>query len=676
MHLKSWLLAVLAAALPLRAITVEVALNLPLESLAAARDFLRAQRKQGAAGPFVIRVHGGTYRLSQTLLLGPEDSGITIENAPGEQPIISGGRRIEGWRTSDGPLLTAPAPGNFRQLFVAGRRAQRARTPNNGFYRIDGPSSQDKPFLLRFRGGDIKKEWADRGDVEVIGLLLWAEIRMPIVSVDEALHIARLAGSPRPSNREKDARYWIENTRDALDEPGEWYLDTKTATLYYWPVPGDDLSRDEAIAPELEQLVRIEGARDIVLRGLDFRHTEWTLPAGGYADSQAAIEARSALEATDVENVTIDHCMFSHMGGYAIWFGRGSTRNRVTGNEIYDMGGGGVKIGDTTQPPNEADQSFENIVSDNDIHDLGLVYPSAVGIWVGQSSRNTISHNHVHDLFYTAISAGWTWGYGPNQCKGNIIEFNHLHHVGKAMMSDLGAIYTLGVQPGTIIRNNLIHHVESFTYGGWGVYLDEGSSEMLIENNVVYATKSGGFHQHYGRENMVRNNIFALGREYQLMRTRAEQHVSFTFEGNIVYYDSGRLLGSDWSGEGFRMDHNLYWDVRGEPVTFANRTLDAWRQQGRDRDSIIADPLFVNAGNYDFRLRPHSPALRLGFRPIDLSAVGPRGRAGLATATVGRPSLAPPRLWPMAVVPAGQKIPQTLFFQSIDLLGEGVLFTD
>jgi parallel beta-helix repeat protein len=152
--------------------------------------------------------------------------------------------------------------------------------------------------------------------------------------------------------------------------------------------------------------------------------------------------------------------------------------------------------------------------------------------------------------------------HGPNQCAGNIIEFNHLHHAGKAMMSDLGAIYTLGLQPGTIVRNHSIHEVDSFTYGGWGIYLEEGSSAILIENNVVYATKSGGFHQHYGRENTVRNNIFALGREYLSMRTRAEQHVAFPFEGNIAYYDSGRLLGSDWPGEGFRMDRNLYWDIR------------------------------------------------------------------------------------------------------------------
>jgi len=537
-----WIGALCFAALPLRAITVDVAPNSPIGSLAAARDLMRAQRKQGAAAPFVLRVHGGTYRLTETLVLGPEDSGITIVNAPGERPVISGGRRIEGWRVTSGPLLTAPASGNVHQLFVAARRAQRARTPNNGFYRIDGPSSENQPFLLRFRGNDIKTEWADRGAVEVVALLLWAEIRMPIASVDVASHTARLTGDPRPSNREENARYWIENTPDALDQPGEWYLDTKTATLYYWPVPGDNLTRDEAIAPDLSQLLRIEGARKIVLRGLDFRHSEWALPVGGYAATQAAIEAPSALEVTGAQNVSIEHCMFSQMGGYAIWLGRGSKHNRIAANEIYDMGGGGIKVGETVQRPDESDQNFENVISDNNIHDLGKVYPSAVGIWVGQSSRNTLSHNHVHDVFYTAISVGWTWGYGPNQCSGNTIEFNHLHHIGKTMMSDLGAIYTLGAQPGTVIRNNLIHHVESFDYGGWGIYLDEGSSQMLVENNVVYLTKSAGFHQHYGRENIVRNNIFALGREFQLMRTRAERHVAFTFEKNIVYFDSGRLL--------------------------------------------------------------------------------------------------------------------------------------
>ena len=169
--------------------------------------------------------------------------------------------------------------------------------------------------------------------------------------------------------------------------------------------------------------------------------------------------------------------------------------------------------------------------------------------------------------------------------------------------------------PGTVLRNNLIHDITSFTYGGWGIYPDEGSSHMLIENNVVYRCASSGFHQHYGKENTVRNNIFAFNRDYQLMRTRAEPHLSFTMERNIVIFDQGRLLGSNWTGDQFRMDYNLYWDVRGGKI----RLVD-----GQDAHSRIADPLFVNAGGGDFRLREGSPALELGFKPIDLSRVGPQ----------------------------------------------------
>ena len=143
-------------------------------------------------------------------------------------------------------------------MFVGGRRTQRARTPTNGFYRIDGPSSQDKPFLLKFRGNEVKKSWEGKG-VEVVALLAWAEIRMPIASVDEANHTARLTGNPRPSNKELDARYWIENAPDALDAPGEWFHDEANKLLKYWPVPGDDLMKDEVVVPRLQQLVRVEG---------------------------------------------------------------------------------------------------------------------------------------------------------------------------------------------------------------------------------------------------------------------------------------------------------------------------------------------------------------------------------------------------------------------------------
>ncbi len=613
----------------------------PIRSLAEARDAIRAKRQAGSREAFTVLVRAGTYIMTEPFVLTPEDSGspeapVVYAAQPGERPIFSGGRKIDGWRQGEKGVWTAEVPGvrdgrwYFRQLFVRGARAQRARTPTHGFYRIDGPSPKDGPFRLRFRGSDIRSTWAG-SDAEVVALLAWAEIRMPIISVDEATHTAVLTGNPRPSNRETDARYWIENTPDSLDSAGEWYLDRKSGVVSYRPRTGEDMTAEEVVAPALTQLVRLEGRpeegkliRNVTFRGLEFRHSDWTLSPKGYADTQAANEAGAAFEAVGAENVTIDRCVFSQLGTYAIWFGRGSKRNRVLHTHIYDVGAGGIKLGETRQHPDEALQNFENTISDCHIHHLGVIFPPAVGIWIAQSGRNTVSHNHIHDLYYTAISVGWTWGYTANQSKGNIIEYNHLHHIGKDMLSDMGAIYTLGEQPGTVIRNNLIHDVWSFTYGGWGIYPDEGSSDMLIENNVVYRTKSAGFHQHYGRNNMVRNNIFAFGSEYQLMRTRVEPHLSFTFVNNIVYFDQGQLLGSNWTGDKFKMDRNIYFDTRGGELRLAGKSFTEWQKQGQDAQSLVVDPLFVNAPSYDFRLRPDSPALKLGFKPIDVSTVGPR----------------------------------------------------
>ncbi len=225
-------------------------------------------------------------------------------------------------------------------------------------------------------------------------------------------------------------------------------------------------------------------------------------------------------------------------------------------------------------------------------------------------------------------------GIGAKQetpCRENIIEFNHLHDIGQNRLSDMGAVYTLGIQRGTVIRNNLIHDVSAFTYGGWGLYTDEGSSEIILENNLVYRCKSAGFHQHYGRDNIVRNNIFALNRESQLMRTRAEPHISFIFTNNIVYFDSGNLLASNWSNNNYVMNHNLYFDTRlgvaPEKMNFAGMGWEAWRKQGHDQDSKLADPRFMEPANGDFRFKADSPVPAFGFKPLDFSTVGPRPRS-------------------------------------------------
>ncbi len=165
----------------------------------------------------------------------------------------------------------------FRSLFVNGRRAQRARTPNDGFFRIEGDSPAEQPARLRFHPGDIQPQWALAGDVEVVALLAWADFRMFIRAVDQTNHIATLSTNPRPSNREKNARYSIENAPDALDAPGEWYLDRKTGVLSYIARSGEDLTEAEVIAPRLEELVVLQGdlaakrpVEHLTLRGLTF----------------------------------------------------------------------------------------------------------------------------------------------------------------------------------------------------------------------------------------------------------------------------------------------------------------------------------------------------------------------------------------------------------------------
>ena len=628
------LLALLPLSESLYPATITVSPDGPVSTLSAARDAARKVRENGSKEPVTIILKTGTYRLSEPLSLTASDSNITWTAAPGDHPVISGGRVLDGWKKVRGNIWSAPAAGDFHQLFVNGRRAQRARSPNFGYYRIDGPSSQNKPFLLKYRGNEIHKSWEAQGDVEVIALLAWAEIRMPITQVDEASHAATLAGDPRPSNKEVDARYWIENAPDALDAPGEWSLDKKAATVSYWPLSGEDLTHDEVVVPAIDHLVLIDGANNITFRGLDFRHADWSIGPKGYADTQAAVQATSAIEAAGSDGLSIENCSFSELGGYAMSLGRGARHGRIVANRISDMGAGGIKIGETVQRKEETDQNFEHMISDNEIYNLGLVYPAAIGIWVGQSSRNTIAHNDIHDLFYTAISVGWTWGYAPNQCDHNIIEFNHLYNVGKGVLSDMGAIYTLGVQQGTVIRNNLIHDVTSFTYGGWGIYPDEGSSHLVIENNIVYRTKSAGFHQHYGADNVVRNNVFAFGSEYQLMRTRAEDHLSFTIDRNIVYFDSGHLLGTNWTGTQFHMDHNIYWDGRGNPIRPAGKSWDDWKASGQDADSLLADPLFIDPAAGNFTVSAASPAWKLGWKQIDMSTVGPRPNRSIM---VGQP---------------------------------------
>ena len=201
----------------------------------------------------------------------------------------------------------------------------------------------------------------------------------------------------------------------------------------------------------------------------------------------------------------------------------------------------------------------------------------------------------------------------------------------------MGGIYTLGVQPGTVLRGNLIHDINAAHYGGWCIYPDEGSSHIVVEHNVCYDSDRTSFHQHYGRENIVRNNIWVNGGEAMFAFSKSEDHLGLTFNKNIVVTDGKPIYTGGYALGPARMqlqaDLNLFWDLSGGDIVMASTRgndpttwdLDNWRKDSNnDRHSVIADPKFADVASRDLTLAADSPAFGLGFALIDVSDVGPR----------------------------------------------------
>jgi hypothetical protein len=643
----------------------------PYATLGRALKATRALKQQSATPVrrLTIWVRGGSYFLDQPLVLTPEDSGLVLAAFGNERPVLSGGRPVTGWRetTLDGKRLWAadlPAARGgkwpFHELWVNGQRAVRARHPDKGYLAVAELPDKTTNWAtgqsrFRFREGDLKA-WNSVTNAEVVVMTKWVESRLPVLGVDEKERLVRFA---KRSVFALDAGdlYYAEGALDFLDQPGQWCLDSAAGTLYYWPRSGETLDRVQAVAPVLAQVLRFEGRpeagqliENIALTGLTFSHTEWCFPqgfstgehapvidpapapdVGGFG--QADIGVPGAVWGQGLRRCIFQMCAFSNLGNYGLELARACSENRVLRCEFAGLGAGGIKIGETAIRPNPADQSRANEISHCRIHDGGQMFHSAIGIWIGQSPDNRLTHNLIHDFYYTGISIGWTWGYGDARASNNTVQFNHVHHIGVKsdgdgpILSDMGGIYTLGRQPGTTIRNNLWHDIAGLRYGGWGIYFDEGSSGILAESNVVYRTTHGGFHQHYGETNLLRNNIFAFARDHQIQRTRPEAHLSFSFQTNIVYFDSGDLLGSNWSNDHYLIDWNLYFDARPgaqpDSLRLGPCSLEQWHERNHDRNSIVADPLFAAPEKNDFRLQPGSPAFKLGFHPIDLAHVGP-----------------------------------------------------
>ena len=626
----------------------------PLATIAGARDAIRRLKSRGPlTSPVKLVISGGRYPLPSTFVLTPQDSGlascpITYEAAPGQRPVFSGGRRITGWQKGTDDLWVADVPevraGDryFHQLFVNGKRATRARHPNKGYLRTNGPieplrdrraarGDSSKKMGFRFNPGDVQ-QWDGLDEANVFLYHSWTTSLHWVKEVDLEQNILRfVARSGWPVGYwERKQRYHLENYFEALDPPGEWYLDRKTGKLYYWPLNGENLSRADVIAPKLGILLQLNGEpelglliENVTFRGLAFQHADWIVEKTAVNDGQGAAFQRDAgVVLRGTRNITFERCEIAHIGMYALWLRRGAQQTKVIQCHIHDLGSGGVRIGETSSPRNLQQASDGNLIENSFIHDGGHVFPAGHGVWIGRASHNTVRRCEVCDFYYSGFGIGWSWGYAASSAHHNVVDHCHIHNLGKGVLSDMGAIYTLGLSPGTRLTSNVCHDIYSYSYGGWGLYNDEGSTDIVMENNIVYNTKTGGYHQHYGKENVLRNNVFAYSRAGQIIRSREEDHTSFIFERNIVLTDNGEPLGGRWKNGNYKMNQNLYWDISGDGAEWAGLLLEEWQAKGNDAQSLVADPLFVDAKSHDFRLRPGSPAYKLGFKDIDTSEVG------------------------------------------------------
>lgn len=664
----------------------------PFATLHQARDAVR-ESNGDRSGDVIVLIRGGTYRLNKTVVFGLQDSPrsdstITYAAYPGETPVFSAGREITEWKTfagstpglskdAVGKVQVANVTGRFHALFDGVGMLPRARS--KGFIPLEGGSRND----LHFPAGRLKN-CSNVADVEIVVRPhhAWIVNVLPLESVDEQRQIARTSIDATYAMNHlhflKDtASCWVENTLDELDEPGEWALNTKEGKLYLWP-----RNDSPVLAPALTELIRIEGeidktgpkdapARNLCFRGLTFMHGERysiaTDDAGLQHDWDMHDKANALVRLRGTENCRIENCRFSHSGGSAIRVDLHGKQNTISGNLIDHIGGTGILL--CGYGPGTKDVNGKNLVYNNHIHHVGLIYSHSPGIMVWQSGENRIANNLVHHTPYTGIIiSGCMTDFfrrsGRELCRtirrheiarmpkqpqlddvrpylhthDNLIESNEIHHA-MEMLGDGNGIYIRGAGAGNVIRRNYIHHLVAPMKMQAAIRTDGGQKDTLIAENLIYKCMAQGIiiklNTHC--ENNIVADIIAPPRGYYLS-LREGPLTGATIKRNVFYSSSdtctfidelppgkrrttedrrGRLLAKSTQAI---TDYNIYFCAAAPDKGL--QMLENQQRDGVDTHSLAVDPLFIDPTTGDFRFKPDSPALKMGLIPFDMSKVG------------------------------------------------------
>ena len=600
-----------------------------------------------------------------------------------EGAIFSGGGKIEDWRDDGNGVWSAPIPVNekgekifFESLYVNGRRADRSRFPEKGELKfakwkergvINGAvTNYFEEFTIKgpepkFLAG-LSREELDAVQCRIF--VKWSYGAYPVESYTSSNGMIAVCGNvPIASwkrwNEDKHNYLFFENVAAGFTKPGQWFYDVKAGCVKYRPLKGETIESFEAIAPtsRLVSIVELKGdldkgefVHDISFENIAFTasRTDGEVTKNGAIRQyqlQAARSAGAAVYSLGAHRVKFERCRVFNTENYAFKFDDGCVSNVVRSCEIYDAGAGGIWVGNNRQnmlkmanekwrnlrePWNHpfvtksiVDTSTKavrfNVVDNNLITHCGRVNPEGCGIVLTHAADTKVTHNEITDIYYTGISVGWTWGYWGSYGQRNEISFNLIKNIGQGRMSDMGGVYTLAASFGTVVTNNVIMDVKSRSYGGWGMYNDEGSEGVHWENNLVVNTSADSYHLHFGRNNKVVNCVMINGGTSKLCVSRAEKHNQITFARNIVYWKSGPVFvrAPSWNKirDGLakvKWNNNLFWCESG--VTELNGPVTG----------TVGDPGFVAPENGDWRLKKNSPALKLGFKPWDYSLSGRR----------------------------------------------------
>ena len=511
--------------------TLEQPFATPDEAQQAVREKIAA----GLDADVTVLLRGGNYALGRPLVFGPEDGGtedysVTYAAYPGEQVLVHAGREITGWEPAGRRYLwqtTVPGVADgtwwFRQLIVDDLRPRRARWPEHNLLTVTALSDDLKEIEFDRELPDL----SDAGDdVELVVRQNFSVSRCRVLAArGRTIKIATAPGwVPHGSTTVRvNCRAYLEHAPAFVNRPFEWHLDRRNGRLLCETSEDQDPNDRRFVAPYLEQLLRIEGrpeepVRNLHFRGLDFAHTSWTVPQIGYSGIQACHYGNGyktaptyalplAVQWTWAHGCSWRQCSLRHTGASGLGLGAGCRNNAIERCTFEDIGGNGVMVGwrpVQDQPPDRwmnadwsdpAEVPTGNSVSHCGLRDCGAVNTGGIGIWAAFCAETRIAHNLICDMPYSGISIGFRWDPTPTSQRACLVEYNHIHHIMQDQ-ADGGGIYTLGLQPGTVLRGNLIHDVGRSDASvsrapNNGIFCDEGSTGFLVEQNIIYDTPEG-----------------------------------------------------------------------------------------------------------------------------------------------------------------------------------------